>query len=91
MLSVALAVKNGDAPAEDKKAFLEELIIRRELGSILSDTMQPMTGSMLAKRGPIERCASILLTDESRSTAKPNSSSTARILDMIAQHQLLWA
>jgi deoxyribodipyrimidine photo-lyase len=31
VLSVALAVKNADAPAEDKKAFLEELIVRREL------------------------------------------------------------
>jgi deoxyribodipyrimidine photo-lyase len=30
-LSVALAVKNTDAPAADKKAFLEELIVRREL------------------------------------------------------------
>lgn len=30
-VSVALAVKNADAPAADKKAFLEELIVRREL------------------------------------------------------------
>ncbi len=29
--TVALAVKKADAPPEDKKAFLEELIIRREL------------------------------------------------------------
>ncbi len=28
---VAMAVKNADAPAEDRKAFLEELIVRREL------------------------------------------------------------
>jgi len=26
-----MAVKNADAPAEDRKAFLEELIVRREL------------------------------------------------------------
>jgi deoxyribodipyrimidine photo-lyase len=29
--TVAMAVKNADAPAEDRKAFLEELIVRREL------------------------------------------------------------
>jgi deoxyribodipyrimidine photo-lyase len=29
--TVALAVKNADAPAADRKAFLEELIVRREL------------------------------------------------------------
>jgi deoxyribodipyrimidine photo-lyase len=28
---VAMAVKNADAPAEDRQAFLEELIVRREL------------------------------------------------------------
>ena len=30
-LTVALAVKNADAPREDREAFLEELIVRREL------------------------------------------------------------
>jgi deoxyribodipyrimidine photo-lyase len=29
--TVAMAVKNADVPAEDRKAFLEELIVRREL------------------------------------------------------------
>jgi len=29
--AVAMAVKNADAPAEDRRAFLEELIVRREL------------------------------------------------------------
>jgi len=29
--TIALAVKDADAPPEDKKAFLEELIVRREL------------------------------------------------------------
>jgi deoxyribodipyrimidine photo-lyase len=30
-LTLALAVKNADAPREDREAFLEELIVRREL------------------------------------------------------------
>lgn len=29
--TIALAVRNADAPVDDKKAFLEELIVRREL------------------------------------------------------------
>jgi deoxyribodipyrimidine photo-lyase len=31
--TVALAVKNADAPSEDREAFLEELIVRRELAT----------------------------------------------------------
>ena len=70
--TVALAVHKSGAPPQDRSAFLEELIVRREVAHNLcvsTRTMKPFTP---ASRGLIARCAFMRTTTENTFTLKRN-------------------
>ena len=68
--AVAVAVKDADAPAADRRAFLEEFIVRRELAINFVRYNPTMTVSSRANRGPTGRCAFIRGTHGNMFTAK---------------------